>query len=434
MDGEKASIINCTNKGNIKNLCTYVDCVGGIVGVCSYLGQITECENNGIVENAAASFNTSSGYAIRVGGIIGSANGDPLVVTKCTNTASVTQSVCPQERSMGIGGIVGVAGGSIVIKGCTNSGNPSFTGKGLVGSNLCVGGIIGYTTGGEKSSIITKADDGTINTNSGFISICDDFAGTIYFGGIAGYFNQDVTQSVIEYCENNGEIKGNKDKLVTTITCSMGGIAGCPKCSIYHCKNTGIIVTSDNNNTTTFYLGGIAANGNYIPEITNCSNEAEYIQMSKGKAGKMYFGGICGATKAFSTKMRDCYNTGELRTSRGNTVYTGGLVGYLDMTGEPDITNFEGCTAKYLNNASTTSREKGYVGMLFGGLMKTPTNILTIGSSSSPCKVGGDWRDYNTQVSEKVTSDNLTKLLFGQLEANQDIATQYVNIDNIQLY
>lgn len=434
MDGANASILNCFNYGDMKNLSTFTDHVGGIAGSCSYVGEITECTNYGAVENAAASYNTSTGYAVRVGGIIGSANGSPLVITKCTNSGPVTQSVCPNQRSVGIGGIVGVAGNSVVIKGCSNSGTPAFTAAGVSGTGMCIGGIIGYTTGASYTTTITKADDGTPTTNTAQVVLQQDMAGTTYFGGIAGHINQNPATSVIEYCENSGKIAGSS-KLTTTISFALGGISGCTKGSVYHCTNTGLVQSSDNNNSTTFYVGGIVGNGNAIVEISDCANTATYIQMGKGKASKMYFGGICGAGKAFDTVMKNCTNTCELRTSRGNTVYAGGLVGFLSMTSDTvtAATNFEGCTVKYLNNASTVSRTNGQVGMLFGGLTGTPAGTLTIGSAASPCKVGGTWQDYTTKEATNITAENILTYLVGSLAANQTVLSENVVTTNIQL-
>lgn len=137
-------ITNCSNSGTIKGN----DYIGGIIGKISKStdGAIMSCINDGAV----------NGTNYRIAGIAGSVE-PPLkaggfTIDLCVNNGNITSST-----GAFLGGIVGMHGSNVYVRGCSNTGNITGVGKTTYG----VGGISGST---YTSSIITSyiKEDGTV--------------------------------------------------------------------------------------------------------------------------------------------------------------------------------------------------------------------------------------------------------------------------------
>ena len=137
-------ITNCSNSGTIKGN----DYIGGIIGKVSKStdGAILSCINDGAV----------NGTNYRIAGIAGSVEppikAGGFTIDICVNNGNITSST-----GAFLGGIVGMHGSNVYVRGCSNTGNITGVGKTTYG----VGGISGST---YTSSIITSytKEDGTV--------------------------------------------------------------------------------------------------------------------------------------------------------------------------------------------------------------------------------------------------------------------------------
>lgn len=183
--GERNSISDCSNSGNVKGN----NYVGGIVGKSVV---ITDCTNEGEV--------TGSNY---VGGIAGS----PSEINSCYNMGTVIGS----EQTGGI------CGSGYIIQSCRNDGK--------VNGNSDTGGIAGvayynivncsYNTGEVSGRTNTGGIAGRLSSsdaencyNTGIVT------GTNYVGGISGY---NESSCVLSNSYNIGEVTG---------VLNVGGMAG----------------------------------------------------------------------------------------------------------------------------------------------------------------------------------------------------------------
>lgn len=170
---------HCTNSGKISSNEGYY--IGGIIGYTTVYTTITDCHNSGDVDGQM--------YVAGISGAVTGSTGT-LLIEGCSNTGDI---VCSRNRS---GGIVGYGNSAVLaVSQCWNAGNVTSTG----------------TRGG-------------VNTTDAAFSA---FA----LGGIAGWANGSYTD-----CVNSGTI---------TALSQVGGIAGTPvkaKTTVTNCYNTGTLV------------------------------------------------------------------------------------------------------------------------------------------------------------------------------------------------
>lgn len=190
-------IINCTNTGNIKESIGTDYFTAGIVAD-NQKGNITSCNNNGIIEGRKS------------GGIAGISTG---YIVACQNTGNISNIKEDSNDTECAGGIVGIIDTSIV-ENCKNTGNIS----GLTN----IGGIAGE----NKGTISQSRNEGTIS------KISNSIGKTVNLGGIVGKNSQ---TSKLTNSKNYGGINSETDNLV-----NMGGI-----CGIMY--NTSIIDICENN-------------------------------------------------------------------------------------------------------------------------------------------------------------------------------------------
>ncbi len=313
--GNGYSVEGCSNYSQIEYT-NHGICVGGIAGKLSQ--GIKNCKNSGSITAENSS---------NVGGLVGelSYSGSNEIVS-LENTALV-------KGKDNVGGIFGkilnswnrqYSDGTVYnlkLMRLTNSANVS-------GSNY-VSGCIGYlraeTTGsGTNGSVLVMADT---FTNTG------DITGKTYVGGLFGYGYADNDGSRINYSTNTSEITA--EGMVGCIAGQLGGIG------IVSCTNnnsmlnvTGFIVGSgDSANggvSRTTYAGGYVGFGY---SVEGCTNAVNIYFRSNYQCS--YFGGIAGQ---LSNTIKNCTNTADIDTDI-NSLYVGGLVGYMSGTGTYEITN-----------------------------------------------------------------------------------------------
>ena len=433
---------NVTNTGTVSGS----RAIGGIVGNTRGTSSITGAVNDGTIEITKDSVETENQHGI--GGIVGLAQGDSLVIEDSENKAEIgLSSLYPDEAGRYIaqvGGIVGsVPNKKITILGCTNSGaievNPTNA------RSEYVGGIAGYIeysiTNGDV--LIGTSDSGKRTMNEGAVSgqsvtagivgqyqggkiIADnagDITGTTHIGGITGLINDDAGRSyAIAESHNNGNVNGTQ---------FVGGIVGYGKalsdsaieiCSATSAADKEIISEG-------MYAGGIVGFGSDNITITGAENHSSVT-------GALYVGGIAGGINAQLADIEnpgisDSKNTGTIEfvvnadnKDSGNSV--GGIVGYLyygasikdsantgtiigvegvgGIAGRTlDAAEISGCTndctienAAYDDNSSKTRWGGGIVGLVTGRkntvttLIKDCKSSLTV-TSNSPilAQIGG---------------------------------------------
>lgn len=274
------------------------------------------------------------------------------------------------------------------------------------GSNIKVGGIVGYACGTTK--ITNCSFDGTIATG-------DSSSGSYnYFGGIVGETNPQVT---IENCRTNGKIFGNGYYMggivgrsygtsagidVTITDCineaelrpgsctAVGGIVGYSQIKgsleVKNCVNKGAITPS----SFATKLGGIVGriNGAATAAITSCTNSAA---LTSGNSENM--GGIVGYSNQ-STTITDCHNSGTVTNSSVGEysilTYTGGILGCM----ETENLSLNQCSNQ--GAVSGSAKNDAYVGGLIGGITSVGTlekcynaGACTVNSAQNNAFVGG---------------------------------------------
>ena len=245
--------------------------VGGILGYGSGSFTISDCKNTGKIDGN-----------IRVGGIIGYANGTSGTILRCTNTGNVTGLYSAGHGSEGaVGGILGRSNQTIIIENCQSSATVSGEANG-------VGGIVGYNNTPSYGIEIRGCKvSGTVS-------------GGINVGGIAGRLGTSSSTGslIIENCYNSATVSQTAQDGTGTV----GGIVGYfnitganAGAAITNCVNAGSVNCSDEN------IGGIAGNIN--------------VENASGAATVTY-----------------CYNLGAVSTAPKVAATRGGIIGKIGGT------------------------------------------------------------------------------------------------------
>ena len=337
-------ILNCNNEGKISG----DNCVGGIAGVSggssqqnygspkiiettnygevivstrnaggvagmSY-GEITNCENHGIIHHA------DGANTYYVGGISGTKQAG--VITNCKNTANVSATA----SSTVVGGIVGenITG---AIMNSINSGN--ITGI------KSVGGIAGrlkdnnYAVTGCESEVSAK------------------ISGNDCIGGIAGRIEASLTDKpiIIDTCNNFSIIEG--------VTGYIGGIVGMHGSHniVKNCINNGDVSGLGYNDSENIGVGGISGQLFHSSKILNSTNNGQIT-------GERVTGGIAGSAKPNAStpfEINGCINNGIITCNyqANKDAWVGGILGYgsngavQDCINNGEIINTNG--SKYVN-------------------------------------------------------------------------------------
>ena len=404
---DQAEISLCTNSAAISNYSELTEKnkwldLGGVVGWNNGT-TINNCTNTREVTNTAA----SAGY-ISVGGIVAETAGN---VTGCENKGIVSNSGVSAINENYLGGIAGLNGGNVFSE-CTNSNRVLFT---ATAKGIRVGGIAGYVSGSaEFNNCVnetTSAKDENGFPTTADISVSNDCdssdAGLITVGGVVGrtaaevtfnecdnkgYVRVDVTSSNTEGAVIAGGIFGdNVDKDVNCVACenfgavevynkkspsslsdyAVGGIAGYVRPSdgegsvIERCKNHYELFINANRGV----LGGIVANladGKVKDCVCTSTSRVVY---SRNKSYKMHvaLGGIVGNAWG-SDEITDCFNAGVVLSLSltgeyvmGN--YVGGVIGWLeDPCVVTDCINTGEVTC-------ATGEKNAYVAAIAGGII-----------------------------------------------------------------
>lgn len=320
------TITNCTNRATVYTTATNSSdnnrtSAGGIVGYIGANGRanITNATNTGAVY-------CTNNSGVGVGGIIGYSNGI-FTINGATNSGAIGSSSYASVSR--VGGIVGTINGNGSIYGTvSNSGN--------VNGGTMVGGIVGYS--GANGILY-----GTF-TNTGSVS------GATMTGGIGGqihaYLNSGTTYGVFN--NNGGTITGSGDSIggcfgftdrslrnatnTRSVTGAyyVGGVVGRAQGAIKGCKNTGAVTTTswgtngEASNWRGAFGGGIVGYVLADATISNCYNGGA-VRTSSNYSYSNYIGGI---TAHAQTAITYCVNAGTVSGSES----VGGIAGYTNST------------------------------------------------------------------------------------------------------
>lgn len=401
-DGSKGT--NLINRGSI----TGQNYVGGIAG-----------KNNGIIKNVnndiVLNVKDKSKTAEYFGGVTG-INTEKGIITNATNSGNINAS-----GATFVGGIAGQNDG--ILSGAGNSNEGKVTGKDYVG------GVAGLNT---KNAKITTKDNGNVGDKDNIIVIKNEGEVKAEAGGAGGIFGKN--EANIQYAElsNSGTVTGKAD---TTGTLSgTGGIFGENTGNIDHSslKNEVKGEVSGVNN-----VGGLIGinSGTIEGGRDEASHYYKYQIYNNGTitatGNGSNIGGLIGKNTGSLTAG---YNTGNIVA--GDSTNVGGIVGTNEgtvdqvfntiagngsVTGNTNVGGLIGTNSGKLSNAYSTSTVVGKtnVGNVVGDNTNgTVTNIYATNTSGN--LIGTNNGTINTSYSFSSSDKDKTDINITYLETEAD--------------
>ena len=302
-DDTYAGLFGYVRYGTIKNL-TVEGSVRSTTGNDgANTGGIVGYLYQGTVENCT---NKAEVTAVRgnVGGVVGHAyegNGE-CRIEKCKNKAAVT-ATGNEVNGTTAGGIVGSAGDKVIVRLCENIGDVTASGA----KNVSASGIGGWRV---------------LNShNSGKVEIASGTADYLYAGGI-------TAQGTVDSCQNDGEVY---------INAKWNGGQGFN------------------------YAGGITGGGT----VTNSYNTAAVVNnfTYADGAAKSRNGIVAGIAANPTSRIFNCYNTGDVSSTEGETHGLGGVgvPGVYDSGVENSYYVCKVNSTELMKYVSTAGTENGVV-------------------------------------------------------------------------
>lgn len=337
----------------------------GAIACCAQAGKNV----TNIVSYIPVEITSTCNIKTRLGGVIGSVDA-AITVENCKNYGNVTNNA-PKGLSYEqlMGGVCATAGKTgIVFKNCENYGNVTNT---TSGETSCIGGIASNASKTVAASFIGCKNYGQIS------NFAEEASVEAYTGGIIGYANGgDGTDyiEVFENCENHGYIYSTANMITRT-----GGIAGRTlKAYFKNCINDGKIeFNSPESTKNTIGIGGIVGWA-YSSKLVDCENSGEIYANRKQV---LRVGGIAGtlaaSTAKFPSLIENCVNkaSGKVTVAQTSAIQNtnwhgvGGIVGFVENVTADN--NIKGC----INNApvdatfnSANTDNRICVGGIVGGL------------------------------------------------------------------
>ena len=432
-DSKGLTVSGCENYGVLTNNCVGVSCIGGIMGKATCQSfRMEECSNHANVTNAAASVTSGTNNwdkAVAVGGVLGrfgKNNNTNNYIDKCSNEGQICLGAETVEvHRQAYGGVIGTIIYKCTVRGCSNTGK--VYDNAVVNSDLSMGGILGAGT--SSNLVLTQAEDGTPNTNSGEIFHYKKHNHETWFGGIVGYMTSSGT---VEYSINNGRLVSDPSGQNVKKDFNAGGICGNSKGSILNCTNNGYIFTWAGNLTT--YIGGICGgySSSYKPtRVLNCTNNG-YLG-PYNTTGSSITGGILARFYPSDTEVRGCTSTGLITSGdfysggSGNTpsstvtsyqkkdYYMAGLFGRVEAPTSDVTDNVTDCVvACTISNKTNADDCSNWTALIAGKTFSTSSTTykLVFGTASNPILIVNNCRIEFADVpasSETITTTALAK-------------------------
>lgn len=216
-------------------------------------------------------------------------------------------------------------------------------------TNLTVDGSITDPAHLQSNSVgpIVGMTFGTISNCVSNVDMKFDSSDQSFIGGICGYSEGDIIN-----CVFNGSI---------TVTGTIGGSEVAGICAdaeggkIELCKNHGNISCGDINFSDIGGIIGITLD----THILNCLNAGTILLENATYSGNI--GGLLGCNSVYATEseviIENCLNTGEIKFTSNNNLYTGAIVGFTDEAETGVITKIINSYAITDNNKKLTGSE-----------------------------------------------------------------------------
>ena len=350
--------------------------IGGVIGYGFNMGNITNCQNDGTVQQSVGTTGAEaiSAPKVYIGGIVGrfySDNEAKRTIANCLNNGAVSGNNTATQRETGAAGILGTLQSGdvnaksdvLVISNCINKGN--------ISGRIC-GGMIGtsYPASATANPGITISDSKNYGSISASYTVTDNFTtgGTVVMsvagGMIAQQYGSGNTIVNINNSSNYGAISANgvadgsiKGNVTANYYTYAGGIVGEMN---FAANFTGVVnevgatVTTSKTNSVELIKNEttdkptanlISASGGIIGEAGKTTTISGVTNKGNILNGR-YAGGVLGWASVDVT-FADCTNLANVK----GRASAGGIVGYV--TGSA---SFKNCT-----NGSMATKDQIYV-------------------------------------------------------------------------
>ena len=326
-----ATLSGCVSKGSIAHASS--TSVDGELIIGGLIGSISECTLSNCQNQANLSNTTTATEYVRMGGLIGVADGANTLSGNADNYNSNEGTLLENSESshIAVGGICALANDSDTsLDYARNLEDGDITISGGTRYYTYVGGVLACNSSTPSFSYTKNAGD--INFSELTVSQA------VYAGGIHGGFLANGSHTITG-CENTGDIicpnSGNCDNMTASAKISIvtyiGGISsgageGAARTSkkFYSCINRGNITVY---NQLWTRLGGCVGYANVNP--SGCENHGKivyYLKDAKSHGQNGAVGGVIGYINIDS--VADLTNTGGVQsTGSSPNCYTGGIVG-----------------------------------------------------------------------------------------------------------
>lgn len=298
-------------------------------------GILERCENYGSIAHRSA----RSLHDNYVGGVCGM---NKYVVIRCKNGGDISSagsclSLAPTaEPRMYLGGVLGGSLGRSLpgafVAWCENTGRVGYSGAFIVSH---IGGIVGYNMRVKTKFCINRGEivSAARGVEEGSDRYCQEMA-----GGICGMAKGDVM-----CCDNFGSVttRGHAYSLTA-------GICGSAheSLTVGDCDNFAPVTSTS---TYQASVGGIVGLSGRPVVVSHCRNKGDVScglgENTRNSARGIQAAGIVGfinGNEAVSADVRDCVNTGRVRSESGRAGGICGFASYCDFAGNENLGSVEG--------------------------------------------------------------------------------------------
>lgn len=298
-------------------------------------GILERCENYGSIAHRSA----RSLHDNYVGGVCGM---NKYVVIRCKNGGNISSAgSCPSlaptaEPRMYLGGVLGGSLGRSLpgafVAWCENTGRVGYSGAFIVSH---IGGIVGYNMRVKTKFCINRGEivSAARGVEEGSDRYCQEMA-----GGICGMAKGDVM-----CCDNFGSVttRGHAYSLTA-------GICGSAheSLTVGDCDNFAPVTSTS---TYQASVGGIVGLSGRPVVVSHCRNKGDVScglgENTRNSARGIQAAGIVGfinGNEAVSADVRDCVNTGRVRSESGRAGGICGFASYCDFAGNENLGSVEG--------------------------------------------------------------------------------------------
>lgn len=298
-------------------------------------GILERCENYGSIAHRSA----RSLHDNYVGGVCGM---NKYVVIRCKNGGDISSAgSCPSlaptaEPRMYLGGVLGGSLGRSLpgafVAWCENTGRVDYSGAFIVSH---IGGIVGYNMRVKTKFCINRGEivSAARGVEEGSDRYCQEMA-----GGICGMAKGDVM-----CCDNFGSVttRGHAYSLTA-------GICGSAheSLTVGDCDNFAPVTSTS---TYQASVGGIVGLSGRPVVVSHCRNKGDVScglgENTRNSARGIQAAGIVGfinGNEAVSADVRDCVNTGRVRSESGRAGGICGFASYCDFAGNENLGSVEG--------------------------------------------------------------------------------------------